>query len=252
MTQKNDIIPAQVRADLLAMGIPPTEHTVDGLAGLFPDEFNIAHIGLNAGDIANVLVDFVQRGLISLPKAGAGTAVRKVTPGWHFCRFYRDQEQLLDIVAPYIAEGLHRGEACFWITPESVSAEKACEAVGRHIGDTGEYLASGQLELMQHPDWYLDAEGNFKSFEELSAGLLGRQDRALDNGFAFLRAAGDAGWVSGTEESREFIDYEMKINGAIRSTQVAAMCTYRAGVTADELVSIVAAHQDALAKPPGW
>jgi hypothetical protein len=76
--------------------------------------------------------------------------------------------------------------------------------------------------------------------------LLAKQDRALAKGFRFLRAAGDTGWVSGTEQSKEFIDYEMKVNAALGATQVAAVCTYRADVTADEFVAIVTAHQDAL------
>jgi len=67
----------------------------------------------------------------------------------------------------------------------------------------------------------------------------------LARGFNFLRAAGDTGWVSGTEQSKRFIDYEMKINTAIRATKVAAVCTYRADVSADEFVAIVTAHQDA-------
>jgi hypothetical protein len=69
---------------------------------------------------------------------------------------------------------------------------------------------------------------------------------ALARGYKLLRAAGDAGWVSGTQESKDFIDYELKVNAALAATKVAAVCTYRADVTADELVAIVTAHQNAL------
>lgn len=54
--------------------------------------------------------------------------------------------------------------------------------------------------------------------------------------------------MSGTEQSKDFIDYEMKVNAALGATKVAAVCTYRADVTADEFVAIVTAHQDALYK----
>src|SRR5689334_21894498 len=76
------------------------------------------------------------------------------------------------------------------------------------------------------------------------------RDRALARGFKFLRAVGDTGWISGTEQSKRFIDYEMKINAALGATKVAAVCTYRADVTADEFVAIVTAHQDALYNAP--
>jgi hypothetical protein len=120
-------------------------------------------------------------------------------------------------------------------------------ALARCIEGLDDYVASGQLELLAHPSWYLDPHGQLKSFEQIAGALLDRQDRALAKGYKFLRAAGDAGWVSGTEESKAFIEYEMKVNAALGATKVAAACTYRADVTADEFVAIVTAHQDALA-----
>jgi hypothetical protein len=145
-----------------------------------------------------------------------------------------------------MAEGLKNGEGCLWVMPASVRPEAACDAIGGFLGDVEGYVASGQLELLSHPDWYLDSSQRLKSFEEICGALLFKQDQALAKGFKFLRAAGDAGWVSGTEQSRGFIEYEMKVNAAIGATNVAAMCTYRADVTADELVAIVRAHQDAV------
>ncbi len=50
----------------------------------------------------------------------------------------------------------------------------------------------------------------------------------------------------GADESKNFIDYEMKVNAALGATKVAAVCTYRTGVTADELIAIITAHQDPL------
>jgi len=134
--------------------------------------------------------------------------------------------------------------------PEAVTKEAACDALRPHVDNLDGCFASGQLEMLSHPDWYLDASGRLKSFEEIATALLGRQDQALARGFKFLRAAGDTGWVSGTEQSKAFIDYEMKVNAALGATKVAAVCTYRADVTADEFVAIVTAHQDALAKAP--
>lgn len=242
-----DSIPERVRAQLLALGIPGAKHLPDHLASLFPTEFNIGEAGLNAEELARLLVHFAGQGLLSV--SGRATTVKNVEPGWHFCQFYRDDRQLLKLTAPYIAEGLKRNEGCLWVVPATVSPEAACAAVARVVGNIDGYVASGQLEVLAHPDWYLDGSGRMKTFEQIAGALLEKQDRALANGFAFLRAAGDAGWVSGTEESREFIDYEMKVNVALRATKVAAICTYRADVTADEIVAIVAAHQDALYTP---
>jgi hypothetical protein len=239
-------IPARLRAQLMALGIPAAKHHGHDLAEFFPREFNIGATQMSSEEIAKVLVHFVERKLISIPGTAMPTSVREVVPGWHFCQFYRDNKQLLELVAPYVAAGLRNNEACFWVMPKAVTPEAARLALSEHVQDVDGYLASGQLEMMSHPDWYLDASGQLKTFEQIAEGLLAKQDAALARGFKFLRAAGDTGWVSGTEESKEFIDYEMKINAAIGATKVAAVCTYRADVTADEFIAIVTAHQDAL------
>jgi hypothetical protein len=238
-------IPERVRAQLLALGIPASQHSPDALAGMFPREFNLTVAELTTEDLARVLVHFVSNGIISV--AGSGTKLKNVEPGWHACQFYRDKQQLLGLVAPYVAEGIANGESCLWVVPNTVTNKAAYDALAPLLPhDVESYVARGQLEVRPHEGWYLDAARRFKSFEDIAGALLDKQDRALANGFKFLRAAGDAGWVSGTDESRAFIDYEMKVNAALGATKVAAVCTYRADVTADELIAIVTAHQDSL------
>lgn len=245
MKRDEDHLSERVKARLLAAGVPSAKHDAASLTGLFPAEFNIGATELGAKEIAKVLLYLIEKNIISVPETGP-PVLRKVVPGWHFCQFYRDFDQLLDMVAPYLAEGLKNDEGCLWVMPEAVTRKAACAAIGKHIDDIDDYVAGGQLELLSHRDWYLNSSGRLKSFEEIGAALFDRQDRALAKGYKFLRAAGDAGWVSGTEQSKDFIDYEMKVNAAIGATKVAAACTYRADVTADELVAIVRAHQDAL------
>jgi hypothetical protein len=142
------------------------------------------------------------------------------------------------------------GEGCLWVVPEAVSNKAAYDALSQFVNDVDACLASGQLEVLSHPNWYLDSSRWLKSFEEIAEALVNKQDQALARGFKFLRAAGDTGWVSGTEQSKAFIDYEMKVNAALGATKVAAVCTYHANMTADELIAIVTAHQDALYSAP--
>jgi hypothetical protein len=246
MKQKSGFIPAPIRAQLLAAGVPAWKHTHEGLLGLFPPAFNVGAIGLDSHDLAEVLLHLVTRRLLAISEAGTLTSIKNVQPGWHFCQFYRDDTQLLDMVAPYIADGLKGGEGCFWVLPTSTTKDAACDALARSVHDVQAYLADGRLELGFHRDWYLDASSRMKSFEEISTALVVKQDQALSKGLKFLRAAGDAGWVSGAEQSKDFIDYEMKVNAALGSTKIAAVCTFRAAASVGELVDIVAAHQNAL------
>jgi hypothetical protein len=245
---RQEQIPEKVRAQLLALGIPAAQHVSNALASFFPSEFNISATGMGVEDLARVLVYLAGKKLISVSSSIAPTSVRKVEPGWHFCQFYRDFSQLLDMVAPYIAEGLKNNEGCLWVMPQVVTKKAARDVLATYVDDVDDYVASGQLEMLSHPNWYLNQSVRLKSFEDIATALLARQDRDLAKGFKFLRAAGDTGWVSGTEESRNFIDYELKVNAALGATKVAAICTYRADVTADEFVAIVTAHQDALCR----
>lgn len=250
MHHNSAVIPEPVRAQLLALGIPSGKHTCAGLEAYFPREFNIGASGLDGEGLAKVLVHFASHGLISVPKSGAGASIRDVKPGWHFCQFYRTDEQLIDLVAPYMAEGLARGEAGLWVLPSREAMQAALARLPKLVENVDGCLKSGQLELLPHRSWYLDAAGRFKTFEEIAGALLAKQDRALAKGFKSVRAAGDAGWISGTQQSRDFIDYELKVNAAIGQTMIAAVCTFRADVAADELIAIVSAHQDALEKTP--
>lgn len=250
MTPSPETLPEKVRAQLLALGLPATKHEPKAIAALFPREFNVDATQLGTEELAKVLIYLIGKGTISVPDTTGSIAVKTVQPGWHFCQFYRDFNQLLEMVAPYVAEGLKNNEGCLWVMPEAVTMQAARHALSHHVEDLDDYIASGQLEMTSHPNWYLDDSGRLKSFEDISTALLQKQDSALAKGYKFLRAAGDTGWVSGTEESKDFIDYEMKVNEALGATKVAAMCTYRADVTADELVAIVTAHQDALYHAP--
>src|SRR5690348_13806179 len=110
MDQTNELIPTRLRAQLLAAGVPAWKHTRGGLVGLFPREFNVGALGLDAHDLAEVLLHLITRKIVAISETGTLTSIRKVEPGWHFCQFYRDDAQLLTMVAPYIADGLKNGE----------------------------------------------------------------------------------------------------------------------------------------------
>lgn len=245
----DDLIPQSIRAQLLALGIPGERHTQEALAELFPKEFNIRAAGLDGENLGRVLVHLAAQGLVSVPGVGSGAHLKKVAPGWHFCQFYRDDAQYLELLTPYIAEGLRDNQGCLWVMPNSIPFESALEGLSLFVGDVERRVREGQLELLHHEQWYLDHFGNLKSFEQIATALLGRQEQMLARGYKFMRAAGDGGWVSGTEQSKGFIDYEMKVSAVIGQTQTAAICTFRADTTADELIAIITAHQHALEHP---
>ncbi|MDI6871557.1 MAG: MEDS domain-containing protein [Bacillota bacterium] len=57
--------------------------------------------------------------------------------GTHFCQFYQDKQDLIEILVPYFAAGLQQNEFCMWATCEPLSVEEAQAAL---------YTAGGTFE----------------------------------------------------------------------------------------------------------
>src|SRR5689334_19982725 len=102
-------VPARLQSQLVGLGVPASQHSREGLLSYFPPEFNIGVTKLGTADLARVLVHFAKNNIITLERSGVPSAFNLVQPGWHFCQFYRDFDQLLEMIAPYIAEGLKNG-----------------------------------------------------------------------------------------------------------------------------------------------
>jgi len=75
--------------------------------------------------------------------------------GTHFCQFYRNREDLIEILVPYFAAGLHNNEYCMWVTAGPLDEEPAREAIARVVPDLDRYLEKGQIEILPDHQWYL-------------------------------------------------------------------------------------------------
>ena len=74
--------------------------------------------------------------------------------GTHFCQFYQDQQDLIDILVPYFKAGLENNEFCMWITSEPLRAEEAKAALAREVDNLDDYLRNGQIEILDYSEWY--------------------------------------------------------------------------------------------------
>ena len=74
--------------------------------------------------------------------------------GTHFCQFYQDEQDLIDILVPYFKAGLENNEFCMWVTSEPLGAEEAKAALARVVENLEGYIAKGQIEFLDYRDWY--------------------------------------------------------------------------------------------------
>ena len=188
---------------------------------------------------------------ISTEKRPSGLALVGSLPwGSHFCQFYRTKQDMCDIVVPYFTAGLESNELCIWVTSDFLTEVDAIEAMGASVPDLRSRLASGQMEIFPHTDWYL-VGGKFDLRRTLDM-WMAKHDEALARGFDGLRVSGTPYWISDKSDWDDFAAYEAEINNVIGGTRLLVLCTYsleKCGVV--EILDVVKNHEFALAMNQG-
>ena len=181
-------------------------------------------------------------------KTGIGV-LGNVPWGTHFCQFYKNQRDLLDILVPYFKTGLETNEFCMWVCSEPLGVEDAKKALGKAMPNLGAYLKKGQIEIIAHTEWYL-RRGRFSSKRVLK-GWIDKLDKALAKGFDGLRLTGNTFWLE-KKDWRRFADYEEDVNHVISRYPMIALCTYsldRCGV--QEVIDVINSHRSTLIRRDG-
>jgi PAS domain S-box-containing protein len=149
--------------------------------------------------------------------------VEDVPWGTHICEVYTTQADLLEILTPYFSEGLKSNEFCLWITAEPLGTATAKAALHRAVPRLDAFLASGQIEIIDHREWYTSL-GRFDG-NRAHVGWLNKLETALGRGFDGLRLTGDTYWLA-ADEFQPFIEYEAKLDPVIACNRILAICSY--------------------------
>ena len=172
----------------------------------------------------------------------ADTQITDLTVNDHACLTFGEPEELFDLTAAFVRDGLDGGLKVVWLsdaTPDRATAELA----RRGIAVDGA-LASGQLATVGY-------EGRLLAGQVFSAGQamtwLTREMAAC--GEPGLRLAVDMSWalqpVTGVEQLPEF---EEKLAAAMAGTRVSVLCQYdRERFNPVTLASVAAFHTRSVA-----
>jgi len=151
---------------------------------------------------------------------GADTQITDLTVNDHACLTFGEPEDLFDLTAAFVRDGLDGGLKVMWLsaaTPDRATAELARRGVAVEPA-----LASGQLAAVGF-------EGRLLAGQVFSAGhalawLTREMGASGDQG---LRLAVDMSWalgpVTGVEQLPEF---EEKVAAAVAGTTVSVLCQY--------------------------
>ncbi|MEP7150424.1 MAG: MEDS domain-containing protein [Nitrospira sp.] len=186
-----------------------------------------------------------------MPRSGIG-GQETVAWGTHLCLFYKSTAELRQLLTLYFQAGLADGECCLWITGPSLSDGEALESLQRSIPLARDYLENGQLEILPHTQWYVD-NGIFRP-EAVLATWFSKLRQATQRGWAGLRVAGDASWLSSGEERQAFITYEQQVTETASAQRLLALCTYpSAAWVPEEMLQVMQCHTSVLLQgSAGW
>jgi anti-anti-sigma regulatory factor len=172
----------------------------------------------------------------------ADTQITDLTVNDHACLTFGEPEELFDLTAAFVRDGLDGGLKVVWLsdaTPDRATAELARRGIA-----VDRALASGQLATVGY-------EGRLLAGQVFSAGQavtwLTREMSAC--GEPGLRLAVDMSWalqpVTGVEQLPEF---EEKLAAAIAGTRVSVLCQYdRERFDPVTLASVAAFHTRSVA-----
>ena len=172
----------------------------------------------------------------------ADTQITDLTVNDHACLTFGEAEELFDLTAAFVRDGLAGGLKVVWLsdaTPDRATAELARRGVAVEPA-----LASGQLAAVGY-------EGRLLAGQVFSAGQamtwLTREIAAC--GTAGLRLAVDMSWalrpVTGVEQLPEF---EEKVAAAVAGTATSVLCQYdRERFDPVTLASVAAFHTRSVA-----
>lgn len=160
--------------------------------------------------------------------------------GEHLCYIYRNKEEQLSIVIPFMLQGLKKNEKCLYIVDENTK-EEIIEVFRRFI-DIDEYIKSKQFVILTKEEAYLK-DGYFNPDKMIEL-LKDAEKQAIEEGYAGLRATGEMTWVftklPGVEK---IIEYEAKLNYFFPKSRCVAICQYNENrFDAGMLLDVILTH----------
>ncbi len=187
---------------------------------------------------------------------GADAQVTDLTAGDHACLTFGEPEDLFDLTAAFVRDGLACGLKVVWVSdsaPQRATTELARRGIAVEAA-----LAAGQLTAAE-------CEGGLLSGQEFDAGramdwLTSQMAACQREGFPGLRVAVDMSWalrpVTGVEK---LPDFEQGVAAALAGTTVSVLCQYdREGFDPVTLATVAATYYaDAMLRicrqyaPPG-
>lgn len=146
----------------------------------------------------------------------------QLTAGAHACLTFTDQDERLDLVAAFVAEGLDTRQRVVCLTDAVSAADLSRELDGRAVG-CDSALATGQLRIAEFAQTWHDGI----TAERLLALVDDELASAAAAGAPGVRITADMGWVTRPgAAAQELIRFERSLASRAVDNRLTAICQY--------------------------
>jgi hypothetical protein len=162
--------------------------------------------------------------------------------GDHTCVFYRTDRELMEVLTPYVADGLRRGERVFCAQRPEILKRLTNDLI--FLGLNPDYERErGALDLCTENDVYFP-QHRFEP-EAMMEMLIRSIGQARAAGFTSFRSAGEMSWaVRGRNECDQVVGYEKLVEEYYPGKPAIGLCQYAMEEFEPEVLkSVLAAHQ---------
>jgi len=157
--------------------------------------------------------------------------------GDHTCLFYRSEDALMEVLTPYVGEGILKGERCFCAQKPEILKRLIYDL--RFLGlDTDKEIKRGALELHTENEAYFP-NNRFEPLVMME--MLTRSiAETAEKGFTGFRSAGELSWaVQGRNECDQIIEYEQMVERAFPGRPAIGLCQYAVNAFTPEVLELV-------------
>jgi hypothetical protein len=160
--------------------------------------------------------------------------------GDHTCVFYKSEDYLLEVLTPYVADGLRRHERCFCV--QSPEVLKRLEMDLAFLGVSVERERErGALDFYTPTQVYL-RNGAFEP-EILMDMLIRSVEDSVKRGFNGFRSAGELSWVmEGAHDCSQLLGYEAMVQNSYPGKPAIGMCQYPIHLFPDDVLQKTLDH----------
>jgi len=170
--------------------------------------------------------------------------IERLQYGTHACHFYKNREQLADVLVPYVIAGLRANERCLWITATPLRARDAIQTLRAAWNGADDAEQSGALRILDFDLWYMNSSA-LKGPEMIQV-WLAEEERALADARSGLRICSNTSFLAPGDWPR-FMKYERALSTSLTGRRMVALCSYPLEQCTDEQMSrVVHGHQCAL------